>query len=153
MFVRPAPFSLASLNRASHWLFDRQAWAASRADLNNWRGQMGLAALNRSPYRLIDERRIPVLHHYSPNLFSRPQDWGAHHIITGSLFVSDALDSSRPRPALDERLLKFLRAGPPPVFLGFGSMPILDSARVLRMTAEVTGKLKIRAVIGAGWTN
>ncbi len=153
LFVRPKAFSLQSVNRASHWLFDRQAWSTAQADLNAWRLRLGLQPLRRSPYRWIEREKIPMLHHYSRALVPRPREWGPHHILTGPLYLSDALDHSTPQPPLDARLQQFLRDGAKPVFLGFGSMPILDPGRVLRMTAQVAERLNIRAVVGAGWSD
>jgi sterol 3beta-glucosyltransferase len=152
LFVRSKAFPFPFLNRASHWLFDQQAWSVARADHNAWRLRMGLQPLRRSFYRWIEREKILMLHHYSPTLVPRPGEWGDHHIVTGPLYLSDALPPLIPRPPLDARLQQFLRDGTKPVFLGFGSMPILDAGRVLRMTAKVTEQLGIRAVIGAGWS-
>jgi sterol 3beta-glucosyltransferase len=49
-------------------------------------------------------------------------------------------------------LVDWLDAGPPPVFLGFGSMPILDPAPVLEMAIEAARRARVRVLIGAGWT-
>src|ERR1051325_3647846 len=54
--------------------------------------------------------------------------------------------------AFDPNLDQFLNAGERPVYLGFGSMPILDWDAVIRMTARVTARLGVRAVIATGWT-
>ena len=42
--------------------------------------------------------------------------------------------------------------GPPPVFFGFGSMPVLDPNALLDSVKRICQKHSIRALIGSGWT-
>ncbi|HEY2019452.1 MAG TPA: glycosyltransferase [Bryobacteraceae bacterium] len=145
--VAPKGSRLGLVNYVTHLLFERAWWQGIRGDLNQWRSKLGLPAMEVSPARWCRERRIPTLHHYSETLFPRPADWPGHHVLTGPLFVPE-----RREAPLSGKLLEFLHAGPPPVFLGFGSMPILDPEAALQMTSRVTHKLGVRAVIGAGWS-
>lgn len=41
--------------------------------------------------------------------------------------------------------------GDPPVYVGFGSMPILDPAGAITMVSRVTERLGVRALVSAGW--
>ncbi|MDA0566844.1 glycosyltransferase [Streptomonospora sp. S1-112] len=52
---------------------------------------------------------------------------------------------------LDRRVEAFLAAGPPPVFIGFSSMPGADPARSGRMMAGAARAAGVRAVIASGW--
>ena len=47
----------------------------------------------------------------------------------------------------------WLRAGNPPIYFGFGSMPVIDQDGVLAMISEAAGILGHRALGCAGWTN
>lgn len=52
---------------------------------------------------------------------------------------------------LPAKLDAFLDAGPPPVYVGFGSMPDPDPAATTRTLLEAITRAGCRAVIGAGW--
>ncbi len=107
----------AALNRASHRLTIRLASASTRTMLNRWRKQ----ALGMPPAgdeMALNGRPILRLYGYSPALVPMPPDWDAHSIATGYWFL-DRQSSWRP----PESLVAFLRASPPPIYIGFGSMP------------------------------
>jgi UDP:flavonoid glycosyltransferase YjiC (YdhE family) len=50
-------------------------------------------------------------------------------------------------------LERFLAAGPPPVFVGFGSRNPADAARLTALVAEARRQAGVRMVIQAGWAN
>jgi UDP:flavonoid glycosyltransferase YjiC (YdhE family) len=88
---------------------------------------------------------IPALHAYSPTLSPRPGDWPETTVVTGFWRLED---DSAWKPDADFQ--RFLAAGPPPVYLGFGSMPWGAS----RNTEIITKALRLwggRVVIGQGW--
>ncbi len=55
--------------------------------------------------------------------------------------------------ALPEKLEAFLNAGPPPLYVGFGSMPDPDPEATTRCLLEAIARLGQRAVISRGWAN
>lgn len=57
----------------------------------------------------------------SPALIPKPADWGPHITIAGFFFLPLA-SSYTPEPALTA----FLEAGPPPVYIGFGSIVVKE---------------------------
>ncbi|WP_410632389.1 glycosyltransferase [Amycolatopsis sp. cmx-4-83] len=92
---------------------DALAWQLLRPEIDHWRREtLGLPAAGaRGP-----RRRAPVLCGFSGAVVPRPPDWPAHVHVTGYWF----LDAGPWRPG--PRLRDFLAAGPPPVYVGFGSM-------------------------------
>jgi sterol 3beta-glucosyltransferase len=52
-----------------------------------------------------------------------------------------------------EDLLGWLGAGPPPVYIGFGSMPVLEPGKVVGMVVEAARLTGLRILIGAGWSD
>jgi vancomycin aglycone glucosyltransferase len=52
---------------------------------------------------------------------------------------------------LPEKLLDFLEAGEPPVYVGFGSMPDPDPAAATRTVLDAVERAGVRAVISQGW--
>jgi sterol 3beta-glucosyltransferase len=143
--VTPRNLPLPSLNQLTHILFER-ALLGMRQDLNRWRARLDLPPLNTPLSAWLERNQVLTLHHYGEPLFSTPQDWKSHNVLTGPLFLPDTASAS------DPELADFLASGESPVFLGFGSMPVLDPAGVMRTTTRVTSKLGVRAVIGAGWS-
>ncbi len=118
-------------NRLTHQVFDRFYWWASILGFG-WlrRKDKQLPTLHAWPFssRAKPGKRkpVPVMYGLSPTVLKRPGDWPAHLQMTGYWF----LDQPDYRPPAE--LQEFLDAGPPPVFLGFGS-------NVTRRAREVTG--------------
>jgi len=135
------------MNSLTHALVERIAFSDVREDLNRWRAEMGLAPTSTTPSKWLQLNKTLTLHHYGEPLFQKPRDWAAQNVLTGPLFLNGA---DTPAPS-DPKLTEFLAAGEAPVFLGFGSMPV-DPEAVLTMTARVSERLGIRAVVGAGWS-
>ncbi len=71
--------------------------------------------------------------------------WRHSHSYTGYCFD----DSSRP---MSKRLREFLAAGPPPIYLGFGSVSLPDPLAFTRMVIQALRRSGLRAVLGSGWT-
>ena len=111
------------------------AWC--RRDVDAWR--RATLGLGRRPGRHdpLGDPSVTVLHSFSPHVVPRPADWPATAHVTGYWFTGNEPTWSPPR-----RLTDFLDAGDPPVYLGFGSMPI-DSpatlAEAITMAARRTG--------------
>lgn len=105
------------------------------------------APLGLPPYgwRGPDTSTIRVLYGYSEHLCPRPSDWPARIQVCG--FWSLPQLQWQPPAAL----LDFLDAGPPPLYVGFGSMIDADAAR---LTTTVKAALRLtgqRALLATGW--
>jgi len=88
----------------------------------------------------------PSLYGYSPSVLPKPPDWDDYHHVTGYWFL-DAQSDWQP----SEDLLRFLESGPPPVYIGFGSMSHENPERQTRLALralELTGQ---RGVLLTGW--
>ncbi|MFK0294651.1 glycosyltransferase [Streptomyces sp. NPDC090442] len=88
----------------------------------------------------------PVFHGVSPLVVPRPADWPERVEMTGYWWPA------RPhgwRPPAE--LVDFLRAGPPPVFVGFGSMAPGQGERLSALVAAAVRRAGVRAVVQAGW--
>lgn len=92
-------------------------WQPWRGTINRWRRQvLGLPALPLAgAYTQMYAQQIPFLYGFSAHVVPRPADWPAWHHITGYW-------SQEPPATGPEALETFLAAGPPPVYVGFGSM-------------------------------
>jgi sterol 3beta-glucosyltransferase len=93
-----------------------------------------------------DGGRYPTFHGFSPAVVPRPSDWRRQLEITG--YWWPVRPQSWTPPA---ELESFLAAGPPPVFVGFGSMA---PGRGDWLAAPVLAAIRaagLRAVVQSGW--
>lgn len=79
-------------------------------------------------------------------MIPKPKDWGTHITISGFFFLSLA-NSFTPAP----ELATFLSAGPPPVYIGFGSIVVDDPNAMTKLIFEAVKKTGQRALVSKGW--
>ena len=97
---------------------------------------------------IVDYMFPPVsLDGYSPLVIRPAPDWGRRHHVTGYWFLNDGRGY---RPPAD--LSAFLAAGPPPVYVGFGSMHNRDPEATTRMVVEALERSGQRGVLLTGWS-
>jgi sterol 3beta-glucosyltransferase len=141
----PAP--IPGYNRLTHRLAYQLVWQGFRPAISRWRRQV--LGLSKAPLwgygQRMERQRVPVLNGFSAHVVPRPPDWGEHVHVTGYWFPEEA--NWQP----PEDLRAFLDAGPPPVFIGFGSMPLRNRARTTATVLEALRQLGQRAIVHAGW--
>ncbi|PVZ06893.1 glycosyltransferase [Actinomycetospora cinnamomea] len=135
-------------NRASY-AFTRMATVLYSGMINDLRREMGLGRIGRfaDPLRGPDGSPVTVLHPYSRHVVPVPADYPPSVHVTGYWFLGrDA--AWRP----EDRLVDFLSAGAPPVYVGFGSMGFgrgADERRDAVLRALEANRL--RGVVATGW--
>ncbi|GAA4688382.1 glycosyltransferase [Streptomyces youssoufiensis] len=111
------------------------------------RRRLGLPAAEARAVRGAREAaRWPVLHGFSQALVPRPRDWRTGLEVTGNWWPHLPADA-----ALPTELADFLTAGPPPVFVGFGSMGGGAGERLSELAARALRDAGVRGVVQAGW--
>jgi hypothetical protein len=83
---------------------------------------------------------------WSPGLIPKPADWGPEIDVTGFVFL-DLASSFKP----PEDLTKFLDAGEPPIYIGFGSIVVDDPDKFTALIFEAVKKAGVRALVSKGW--
>lgn len=83
---------------------------------------------------------------YSPHVAPKPPDWGDRQHVVGWWFLDGG--SSWTPPA---DLVAFLDRGPPPVYVGFGSMYSPDRERVARSIIDALQQTRQRGILAKGW--
>ena len=150
-FVVPKPPALLGtlLNRPSYQVARQMIWQAFRsADKRARREVLGLAAAPFfGPFDSACLRGQPILYGYSPAVIPPPADWGADVHVTGYWFLDPAEDWT-PDPALAD----FLAAGPPPVYVGFGSMSSRNPEATANLILDALARAGQRGIIHAGWS-
>ncbi|RWA13712.1 hypothetical protein EKO27_g1403 [Xylaria grammica] len=110
-------------NYLSYAMVEMMTWQGLGDVINRFRTKI----LDLEPLALIwapgvlTRLRIPYTYCWSPALIPKPNDWGNHIDIAGFYFLNLA-SSYTPEP----ELAAFLAAGPPPVYIGFGSIVVDD---------------------------
>jgi UDP:flavonoid glycosyltransferase YjiC (YdhE family) len=134
------------LNRLTYTLVERLGWAGFRRGIQRFRRNIGLGPIS---YGEIQDRRRhhPVLYGFSRHLLPPPRDWGTNVHVTG-YWTLEAPDFVPPAALID-----FLEAGEPPVFVGFGSMPVDDPQAVTGMVADALRLAGKRGIVSSGWAN
>jgi sterol 3beta-glucosyltransferase len=127
-------------------------WRGKQAAVNELRASLGLQPAH-SPINLTGPKRgIPMLNIYSSVVVPQPSDWGPKSVVTGYWQLTEQARRRLGESVPPQRLVDWLAAGPAPIFLGFGSMPILDPAPVVEMAVAAARQTGVRVLIGAGWT-
>lgn len=151
----PSPvFPFRDLGRTGNLLTHRLLnWITARAHgsmLAAWRNENSKGAGKRRGFFFDGYdphgRTVPRLHGYSRHLVARPGDWSAREHITGYWFLDPVADWQPP-----EALARFLEAGPPPVYVGFGSMPAKDAAEQTGIVVEALRRSGHRGLLATGW--
>src|SRR5690606_33274641 len=94
--------------------------------VNGLRRRLGLRPVSaRQFFRRLEAARWPIFYGISPTVLPSPADWPPHHRTVGYWWPEP-----EPGREPDPRLVEFLDAGPPPVFVGFGSMSGRDGAQL-----------------------
>jgi sterol 3beta-glucosyltransferase len=110
------------------------------------RDVLGLNPLPGSFYRHLDVLPMPLLYGFSPNLLPAPEDWGDWIKLSGHWFLEQGAGWT---PLED--LLRFLEAGEPPVYIGFGSMVDEQIRRVTPIVLAALRGLGRRGILMGGW--
>jgi UDP:flavonoid glycosyltransferase YjiC (YdhE family) len=143
----------STLNYASYFLIEFLSWQLSRKTINYFRTQ----TLNLPPLPFLGRRfrtktpsnlsQIPVLYGFSPSLIPKPVDWPDWLYVTGFWFLDQAQDYQPPKELVD-----FINDGPPPVYIGFGSMIARHPEFLTEVVLEALKISQQRGILLSGWT-
>jgi UDP:flavonoid glycosyltransferase YjiC (YdhE family) len=144
----PMQFSLGGwYNRLTYSFGQQLAWHPFRKSINTFRYQLGLpsASFWWGNMRRMKRERVPVIQGFSKHVIPTQPEWGDHVHTTGYW----TLDESDWQPS--NALLKFFEAGDPPVFIGFGSMPVPDPRATTALILDALQRTGKRGILHAGW--
>ncbi len=139
----------AGYNRWTYNLSIKLAWSQYRDVINEWRVRdLGLAPAPKKFNEMVlaNGQPTPTLYPYSEHILPRPADWPATTLVPGYWFLEREADW---RPSAE--LEAFLAAGPPPVYIGFGSMAGKDSAKKAQIALEALRQTGQRGLLATGW--
>lgn len=136
------------LNRSAGRLADATLGQVYGRTVQGFRDRLGLPG--RSQRSLRRERTgagWPILHGVSPAVVPRPGDWRPGLEMAGYWWPRRPPGWEPP-----SELVSFLQDGPPPVYLGLGSLMVTadESARISRLVGEALHRVGARGVVQAG---
>lgn len=109
---------------------------------------LNLPPLKQSYYWSLDTDGVtPMIYGYSPAVIPKPPDWGDNIQVTGYWFLESAQAYQPP-----ERLAAFLNSGPPPVYIGFGSMVDHERQTMTNLIIDALNIVDCRAILLGGWS-
>ncbi len=126
----------------------RVMWRTYGPPLNQWRAERLQLPPWTSYAEMLNAREglaAPNLLAYSPALLPRPEDWSVTHQPTGFFFLNEAVEW---QPSAELRA--FLEQGPPPVYVGFGSIRARDSVQLTHAVLRALERSGQRGVLLTG---
>ncbi|KAJ7040782.1 hypothetical protein C8F04DRAFT_1082130 [Mycena alexandri] len=145
--VRSSSTEPGFANYISYGVVEFLTWQGLGGIINKWRYSLDLEPVPMSEGPgLLDTQKVPFTFCWSPALVPKPADWGSHIDVCGFFFRNP------PNYTLPPDLDAFLRAGPPPVYIGFGSIVIDDPSRMSAILLEAVKIAGVRAIISRGWS-
>ena len=140
----------SSLSRAAMVANEWTAWRATREGEEAQRRELGLPRATRPAPQRIATRGSLEIQAYDelvfPGLPTEWAKWDDQRPFVGALAMASPTE-------VDAEVMSWIAEGTPPVFFGFGSVPVGSPAETTAMIAAACGQLGQRAVIGAGGTN
>jgi hypothetical protein len=141
----PAPL-IRSAMRAYEWL----VWRGVKKVEDAQRVELGLTrAAGPAPWRMAERGSLEIQAYDEvcfPGLAAEWAKWEGQRPFVGALTIESPTDA-------DDEVAAWIGAGTPPIFFGFGSIPVDSPAHTLAMIARACGALGERALVCAGWSD
>ncbi len=138
-----------ALNRLTHHVTRQILWQTARpGDRVSRRQVFGLSPSPAwGPFGSQILRQSSILYGISPAVIAPPPDWDPARIhLTGYWFLPP---SKGWRPS--DELQRFLDAGPPPVYVGFGSMSSRKPQETADLVLQALEQTEQRGIVFSGW--
>ncbi|MFA1702336.1 glycosyltransferase [Mycobacterium intracellulare] len=143
--ILPAPASRFAVR-----VFDWLTWRLSKKLEDTQRGELGLPKTTSSSPRRIAALRGLEIQAYDevafPGLAAEWAKWRRQRPFVGALTMELATGA-------DDEAASWIAAGTPPIFFGFGSMPVESPSDTIEMISGACAQLGERALICAGWSD
>ncbi|KAK8568887.1 hypothetical protein V6N12_007423 [Hibiscus sabdariffa] len=133
--------------RLSYHIVDSLIWLGIRdmiKELRRKKLKLRRAAYLSGSYSSLTD--VPYGYIWSPHLVPKPKDWGPKIDVVGFCFLD--LASSYEPP---ESLVKWLKNGDKPIYIGFGSLPVQEPEKMTQIIVQALEKTRQRGIINKGW--
>lgn len=144
------PFLPARLGRYTMTVVERLVWRTWKKADDAQRRQLDLPKARGPAGRRIAERGSLQIQAYDevcfPGLRAEWAKWDGLRPFVGALTMELPTDA-------DEDVASWIAAGTPPIYFGFGSMPVDSPTNTLTMISAACTQLGERALVCAGWSD
>lgn len=141
------PFLPAPLGRFAMTAFWWLHWRTTRKTDDEHRRELGLPRATGPWFQRIAERGSLEIQAYDevcfPGLAAEWAGWNGRRPFVGVLTMELATDT-------DEEVASWVKSGTPPIFFGFGSIPVDSAADTIAMISSACAQLGERALVCSG---
>jgi UDP:flavonoid glycosyltransferase YjiC (YdhE family) len=149
-FLRFLP---AQVGRAAMTGYEWAAWRAAKKLEDAQRGELGLPkATSPLPRRLVERGTLEIQAYDEVCFPGLAAEWAQSEGLRSSRAFVGALALELPTDA-DDDVASWIAAGKPPIFFGFGSIPVESPEDTLAMISDACAQLGERALICAAGTD
>ncbi|OBJ25883.1 glycosyl transferase family 1 [Mycobacterium colombiense] len=143
--ILPAPASRFAVR-----VFDWLTWRLSKKVEDAQRSDLGLPkTTSSSPQRIAALGALEIQAYDEvafPGLAAEWEPWKRQRPFVGALTMELATSA-------DDEVASWISAGRPPIFFGFGSIPVESPSEMVKMISGACARLRERALICAGWSD
>ncbi|CAI9090928.1 OLC1v1025825C5 [Oldenlandia corymbosa var. corymbosa] len=133
--------------RLSYQIVDAMIWLGIRDVINEFRKKkLKLRPITYLSSSSSSTNDVPYGYIWSPHLVPKPKDWGPKIDVVGFCFLDLASNYEPP-----EELVKWLKAGDKPIYIGFGSLPVQEPEKMTQIIVEALEATGQRGIINKGW--
>ena len=140
----------APLARSAMTMYEWLTWRMGKKIDDAQRGELGLPKASRPSQRRITARGSLEVQAYDevcfPGLAAEWAKYDGQRPFVGALMMDLAGDD-------DDEVASWIAAGTPPIYFGFGSIPVGSPADTVAMISAACAQLGERALVCAGWSD
>eukprot|EP00798_Chlamydomonas_sp_ICE-L_P000632 gene632-2068_t len=139
-----------AMNWLSYFAMEDLAWLGMSGLVKDFRQRvLGMKTWSKEhTSHALYHSKVPMTYIWSPSLVGRPKDWPSYCEVVGFINLEvNKLTKYKPPKDLSD----FLAAGPPPIYIGFGSLVVNNPAKMTQQFLEAIKETGVRAIIQKGW--
>lgn len=144
------PFLPAAVGRSTGQASDWVGWRLTKRLDDTQRRELGLPkATNPAPRRIVERGSLEIQAYdemFFPGLATEWANLNVRRPFVGALTMELPADD-------DDEVIDWINAGTPPIYFGFGSIPVDSPGETLAMISAACAELGERALIVCGWTD
>jgi sterol 3beta-glucosyltransferase len=139
-------------NKLTYKLAHAFYWKFVKEETNEFRQELGLPVLNENLIVHIGKQKPLDLYCISPSLIPQPKDWEGNSKITGFLAIPKQNRENNTLDKVPTELSDWLAQGDKPIYMGFGSNGVGNTAKFISILNDVLTKTNERILFCTGWS-
>lgn len=145
-------FNFPWYNKLTYKIAQGFFWKFIKQDTNEYRKELGLPELKENLVTYLDKQKILDLYCLSQSLISQPKDWESHHKITGFINIPKHKRENHFLDQTTSELSEWLSTGDKPIYIGFGSNGVGNTAKFSKILTQVLEQTNERILFCTGWS-